>query len=38
VIGKAFADREIIGIDCSTLILQHGSLHCMTMQIPEGVV
>ena len=38
VIGKAFADREIIGIDCSTLILQHGSLHCITMQIPEGVV
>jgi len=37
VIGKAFADREIIGIDCSTLILQHGSLHCITMQIPEGV-
>lgn len=38
VIGKAFADREIIGIDCSTLILQHGSLHCITMQIPEGVL
>ncbi len=38
VIAKAFAHREIIGIDCSTLILQHGSLHCITMQIPEGVV
>jgi len=38
VVGKAFADREIIGIDCSTLILQHGSLHCITMQIPEGVI
>ncbi|MEZ5501665.1 MAG: agmatine deiminase family protein [Halioglobus sp.] len=38
VIGKAFPGREIIGIDCSTLILQHGSLHCITMQIPEGVV
>ena len=38
VVGKAFPDREIIGIDCSTLILQHGSLHCITMQIPEGVV
>lgn len=24
-------DREIIGIDCSTLIKQHGSLHCVTM-------
>lgn len=38
VIQEAFADREIIGIDCSTLILQHGSLHCITMQIPEGVI
>jgi agmatine deiminase len=38
VVGKAFADREIIGIDCSTLIIQHGSLHCITMQIPRGVV
>jgi agmatine deiminase len=37
-IGKAFPDREIIGIDCSTLILQHGSLHCVTMQIPKGVL
>ncbi len=37
-IGKAFPDREVIGIDCSTLILQHGSLHCVTMQIPKGVL
>ncbi len=32
VIGKAFLDREIIGIDCRTVIKQHGSLHCCTMQ------
>lgn len=38
VIGKAFPGREIIGIDCSILILQHGSLHCVTMQIPAGVL
>jgi len=37
-VKKAFPDREIIGIDCSTLILQHGSLHCVTMQIPKGVL
>jgi len=37
-VKKAFPDREIIGIDCSALILQHGSLHCVTMQIPEGVL
>ena len=34
---KAFPDREIIGIDCRALIKQHGSLHCVTMQYPEGV-
>lgn len=32
IIGKAFPDREIIGIDCCTVIKQHGSLHCCTMQ------
>jgi agmatine deiminase len=37
-VKKAFSDREIIGIDCSALILQHGSLHCVTMQIPKGVL
>lgn len=29
-----FPDREVIGIDCSALIQQYGSLHCVTMQIP----
>lgn len=33
----AFPDREIIGINCLPLIKQHGSLHCVTMQFPEGV-
>ena len=35
---KAFPDREIIGVDCTTLIKQHGSLHCITMQYPEGFI
>ncbi|NEW82966.1 MAG: agmatine deiminase family protein [Mariniphaga sp.] len=38
ILQKAFPDREIIGIDCSPLIIQHGSLHCVTMQFPEGVL
>lgn len=38
VIALAFPDRQIIGIDCSPLILQHGSLHCVTMQLPRGVL
>jgi agmatine/peptidylarginine deiminase len=33
---KAFPDREIVGIDCCSLIKQHGSLHCVTMQYPKG--
>lgn len=32
----AFPDHEVVGVDCRTLIRQHGSLHCATMQIPEG--
>jgi len=35
---KAFPGREIISIDCRPLIRQHGSLHCVTMQYPEGVI
>jgi agmatine deiminase len=38
VVRRAFPGRKIIGIDCSTLILQHGSLHCVTMQIPKGAL
>lgn len=33
-----FTDRKVIGIDCRILIEQHGSLHCVTMQFPEGTV
>jgi agmatine deiminase len=38
MIGLAFPGREIIGIDCRTLIRQHGSLHCITMHLPTGVL
>ena len=37
-IGQAFPDREIVGIDCRSLIRQHGSLHCCTMQFPLNVI
>ena len=33
-IGEAFPDREIVSIDCRSVIKQHGSLHCCTMQFP----
>ncbi|WOK09662.1 agmatine deiminase family protein [Imperialibacter roseus] len=38
IIQRAFPQHEIVGIDCRPLILQHGSLHCVTMQYPVGVV
>ncbi len=37
-IQLAFSDREIIGIDSLTIIRQHGSIHCLTMQLPEGAM
>ena len=38
VIGEAFPHRDIISIDCCSIIRQHGSLHCCTMQYPERVM
>lgn len=35
ILQSVFPDREIAGIECSTLIIQHGSLHCATMQFPK---
>lgn len=35
---KVFPSREIVGVDCSALIRQHGSLHCVTMQYPEHFI
>jgi agmatine deiminase len=37
-VGSAFPGRAIIGIDCSSILLQHGSLHCLTMQLPKGTL
>jgi agmatine deiminase len=38
VISRVFADREVVAVPCRPLIEQHGSLHCVTMQIPRGVL
>ena len=38
VFSRVFAEREIIAVPCRPLIEQHGSLHCVTMQIPRGVL
>ena len=34
----SFPDHEIRKIDCRPLIKQHGSLHCVTMQIPNEIL
>ncbi|MGN0189506.1 MAG: agmatine deiminase family protein, partial [Candidatus Cryptobacteroides sp.] len=33
---KAFPSREVVVVDCRALLSGHGSLHCVTMQFPEG--
>jgi agmatine deiminase len=38
VIRRAFSDRQIIAVPCRPLLEQHGSLHCVTMQLPQGVL
>lgn len=37
VVGEAFPEHEVVGVDARAVIQQHGSLHCLTMQIPVGV-
>ncbi|GHC19116.1 agmatine deiminase [Kushneria pakistanensis] len=37
-LSEAFPGRDIIPIDCRQVIRQHGSLHCLTMQLPTGTL
>jgi agmatine/peptidylarginine deiminase len=38
VLARAFPGREIVPVPCRPLIWQNGSLHCLTMQLPEGLL
>ena len=38
VMQAAFPAHEIVQIPCRPLIWQNGSLHCLTMQLPQGLV
>jgi len=38
VIQSLFPDHEIVPINSVPLIKQHGSIHCISMQFPEGVI
>ncbi|PNV84030.1 MAG: agmatine deiminase [Sulfurimonas sp.] len=37
IFRKTFPTKEIVGINCFSLIKQHGSLHCVTMNFAAGV-
>lgn len=37
-VARAFPGYRVTGVDCLPLIQQHGSLHCITMQLPRGVL
>lgn len=37
IFKETFPNMDIIGINCFSLIKQHGSLHCVTMNFAEGV-
>jgi agmatine/peptidylarginine deiminase len=37
VLAEAFPGREIVQVPCRPLIWQNGSLHCITMQLPDGL-
>lgn len=37
-LSSVFVDREVVSINCTPIIKQHGSLHCITMQYPKNVI
>lgn len=38
IIGEAHPGRTVVQIPCRPLIWQNGSLHCITMQLPAGLL
>jgi len=38
LLQDCFAEREVVQVPCRSLIRQYGSLHCLTMQFPQGVL
>ncbi|WP_372386817.1 agmatine/peptidylarginine deiminase [Xanthomonas axonopodis] len=38
VLAQAFPQHEIVPVPCRALIWQNGSLHCLTMQLPAGLL
>lgn len=38
VLADAFPQHQIVPVPCRPLIWQNGSLHCLTMQLPAGLL
>lgn len=38
VVAAAHPGREIVAVDARALIWQNGSVHCLTMQLPQGAL
>lgn len=38
LLQSALPDFQVVGVAASVFIRQHGSLHCLTMQLPRGTV
>jgi len=38
IIASAHPGRDVVQVPCRPLIWQNGSLHCVTMQLPRGVL
>ena len=38
VLKHAYPHHQIIPVNCTTLVKQYGSLHCITMQVPQGTL
>ena len=38
VLEQAYPGRDVVQVPCRPLIWQNGSLHCITMQLPQGLV
>lgn len=38
ILSRCFPGRQIIGVNAIPVIQWHGSIHCMTMQLPVGVL
>lgn len=38
VVAAAHPGREVVAVDARALIWQNGSVHCLTMQLPAGVL